>query len=137
MKRRFAMAFTLCLALAVGLVVSSCTKKQVASDGVDPTGVYALVSVDGKQVPASISHDGVTLQVLSGTFIIHADGTCSSKTVFVPPAGTEVAREVTATYTMDGSKMTMEWKGAGKTVGTIQGDTFTMDNEGMLFVYRK
>ena len=49
----------------------------------------------------------------------------------------EVAREVSATYTNEGSKLTMQWHGAGTTTGTIEGSTFTMDNEGMLFVYRK
>ena len=31
----------------------------------------------------------------------------------------------------------MQWKGAGETVGTIQGNTVTMDNDGMVFVYSK
>jgi hypothetical protein len=88
-------------------------------------------------VPASISHEGVELQVRSGSFIINEDGTCNSKTVFVPPSGTEVTREVTATYTRDGSRLTMQWKGAGITEGIVQGDVFTMDNEGMVFVYEK
>jgi len=31
----------------------------------------------------------------------------------------------------------MQWKGAGITTGTIEGSTFTMNNEGMKFVYKK
>ena len=31
----------------------------------------------------------------------------------------------------------MQWEGAGTTTGTAQGDNFTMDNEGMIFVYKK
>lgn len=137
MKRQFTIEFALSFVLAVGLVMSACTKQQIASNDADPTGVYVLVSVNGYRMPASISHEGVTLQVRSGTFTINADGTCSTSTVLVPPSGTEVAREVTATYTKDGSRLTMQWKGAGKTVGTIKDNTFTMDNEGMVFVYRK
>jgi hypothetical protein len=57
--------------------------------------------------------------------------------VFIPPSGDEVIREVPATYTSDGSELTMQWQGAGVTVGTVRGDTFTMDNEGMIFIYRK
>ena len=72
-----------------------------------------------------------------GAVVINADGTCVSKMIFVPPSGTEATREVRATYTKDGSKLTMQWKGAGKTVGTIDGNTFTMENEGMALVYRK
>jgi hypothetical protein len=74
--------------------------------------------------------------VRSGTFTVKADGTCSTKTRFVPPSGSEIAREVSATYTKEGSKLTLQWKGAGTTTGTVEDSTFTMDNEGMLFVYR-
>lgn len=130
-------ALKLCFVLATGLVMCSCAKQGSALKPADFTGVYALVSVDGKPVPANITHDGAALQVRSGTFIINADGTCRTKTAFVPPSGTEIRRDVSATYTRNGSKLTMQWKGAGKTVGTIQGDTFSMDNEGMAFVYRK
>lgn len=137
MKRRYAADFTLCVLVALGLAVGSCKKQEIASDAADVAGVYALVSVNGKPVPTGISHEGVTLQVRSGNFTINGDGTCSSKTVFVSPSGSEVTREVAATYTKDGSKMTMQWEGAGTTVGTIEGNTFTMDNEGIVFVYKK
>ena len=30
----------------------------------------------------------------------------------------------------------MKWQGAGLTTGTVEGITFTMDIEGMLFVYK-
>ena len=103
----------------------------------DVSGLYTLVAVNGNKVPASVSHEGVALQVRSGTFTIKADGTCGTKTTFVPPSGSEVTREVSATYTRDGSKLTIQWQGAGTTTGTIQGNTFTMDNEGMLFTYKR
>jgi hypothetical protein len=104
---------------------------------VDPTGVYTLVTADGKPVPAKISHDGHSLDLLSGIFTIKADGTCSSQTVFVPPSGKEVSREVNATYTQNGPNLTMRWQSAGMTKGTVEGNTFTMNNEGMILVYRK
>ena len=127
----------MCVLLTAGLLLSACKPEAQVAKDVDPTGVYALVSVNGNAVPASVSHDGTALQVRSGTFTIKADGTCGTKTVFVPPSGQEATREVSATYTKEGSKLTMKWQGAGMTTGTIEGNTFTMDNEGMLFVYRK
>ena len=130
-------ALQVCFLLAAGLLLSACNQEAKVASGGDPAGVYALVSVNGSQVPASITHEGTALQVRSGTFTIKADGTCSTKTTFVPPAGAEVAREVNATYTKDGSKLTMQWQGAGTTTGTVTGNTFTMDNEGMVFVYKK
>jgi hypothetical protein len=52
-------------------------------------------------------------------------------------AGRDAAIEVKATYTRDGQKLTMQWQGAGRTIGSVEGDTFTMNNEGMVFAYRK
>ena len=125
------------LLLTTGLLLSACKQEAKVAHAGDPTGVYALATVNGSQVPASVSHEGVTLQVRSGTFTIKSDGTCSTTTIFVPPSGPEAKREVSATYTQDGPQLTMQWNGAGRTTGTIDGNTFTMDNEGMVFVYRK
>jgi hypothetical protein len=140
-KRRFTSAIVLTLrmslVLAAGLLLSACNQEGKVDKPVDPTGVYILASVNGNQVPASVSHDGTPLQVRSGTFTINADGTCSTKTVFVPPSGTETTNEVSATYTREGAKLTMQWKGAGTTTGTVEGNTFSMNNEGMMLVYRK
>ena len=128
------------LTTVVGM--TACSKKQVAAEpnsaeAVNPAGEYVLVSVDGKEVPATVSHSGTELQVISGAFTINADGTCSSTSVFVPPGGSEIERTVAATYVLDGNQMTMKWEGAGMTVGAVEGETFTMNNESMLFVYRR
>lgn len=103
----------------------------------NPVGTYNLVSVDGKQVPCVLQHEGQSPTVKSGSFIINPDGTCSSKVDFSLPSGGHSSREVKATYTRQGSKLTMQWEGAGLTTGTVEGDTFTMNNEGMIFAYRK
>ncbi len=126
-----------CLLLLAGFLFPACTKPESSIRDSDFAGVYRLFSVNGNLLPANIDHEGSALQVRSGTFILNSDSTCSTRTVFVPPSGTEIAREVSATYTKEGSKLTIQWQGAGTTVGTIQGNTFTMDNEGMLLVYKK
>ena len=130
-------ALALCVFFAAALVFSGCKRPPVSGKQSDPTGVYSLATVDGKPVPARVSHDGATLQVISGTFTINDDGTCKSKMVFVPPSGSEVAREVKATYTREDSRLTMKWERAGTTIGTVDGDSFTMNNEGMVLVYRR
>ncbi len=130
-------ALDLVFLLTAGILLSACKQEAKVAAGADPAGVYTLVSVNGNKVPASVAHDGATLQVRSGSFTIKADGTCGTKTVFVPPSGQEVTREVGATFTKEGSKLTMQWQGAGMTIGTIEGNTFTMDNEGMVLVYQK
>jgi hypothetical protein len=121
------------------LIVASAGCKQntrVAAEP-NPVGTYALVSVDEKGVPCTLEHEGHKLAVKSGVFVINADGTCTSKVLFAPPSGGDVTRDVKATYTRQGSKLTMKWEGAGMTSGSVQGDEFTMNNEGMVFAYRK
>lgn len=103
----------------------------------DIAGSYTLVSINGTPLPFTVTHEGPGIQVTSGTFTIRPDGTCATVTAFVMPSGQAQSREVGATYTRDGSRLTMQWQGAGVTTATIDGDTFTMDNEGQLFLYRK
>ena len=127
-----------CLFAVAGLLVlSACQHHSATRSAIDPSGVYTLVSVNGEAVPAGLAHEGATLQIRSGSFTIRADGTCTSRMTFVPPSGPEVTRDVNATYTRDGTTLRMQWEGAGTTVGTVEGNTFTMNNEGMLLVYRK
>ena len=124
------------LPLAV-MVSTGCNPKVKVAADISPVGSFALVSVDGNKVPSPVQHGGPPLTVKSGIFVITADGTCSSTVVFSTPSGGEVIREVKATYTRQGPTLTMKWEGAGTTTGTIDGDTFTMNNEGMIFMYRR
>jgi|ERR1019366_3457595 hypothetical protein len=132
------------LPLLMVLVCAGCKQEsKVAADtktvaaaaaDINPVGTYALVTVDGNKVPCTVQHEGHTMTINSGSFIINAEGTCSSK---MSLEGRESAIEVKATYTREGQKLTMKWQGAGMTIGTIEGNTFTMGNEGMVFVYKK
>ena len=125
------------LPLLAALVWTGCKQETNVAADRQVAGTYALVSVNGNKVPCALQHAGAAMQVKSGTFIIKLDGTCSSKVIFSGPAGGESIREVKAAYASQGSKLTMKWEGAGTTTGTVDGDTFTMNNEGMIFVYRK
>ena len=104
---------------------------------IDPAGVYTLVSLDGKTVPCDISHEGTSMKILSGTFTITADGTCSSAIALTLPNKRDLNKVTKATWTRQGTELTMQWEGAGTTLGTVNGRTFTMTNEGMVFVYQK
>ena len=125
------------LPLFMVLLCVGCRQEATVAADIDPAGTYTLVSVDGNEVPATVEHDGRTLTVKSGIFIINADGTCSSEVGFSVASGDVANRVVKATYTREGSELTMRWEGAGVTQGTVEGDTFTMNNEGMIFAYRK
>ena len=116
-------------------------RKQAASVRMkEMAGVYSLVTINGKKVPASIDHEGSLLQIRSGSFTIAADGKCSSRMSFVPPSRPETTLDRAATYNLAGQNLNMlnmQWEGAGTTTGTVEGNTFTMQNEGMVSVYRK
>jgi hypothetical protein len=109
----------------------------VARTKADVSGVYTLVTVNGMKLPATVSHESAGLQIRAGSFTIRADGQCISRMTFVPPSGQETTLERNATYTREGGKLTMQWQGAGRTIGTVEGNTFTMENESMVFAFKK
>jgi hypothetical protein len=119
------------------LALAGCKAATPVDAGPDVIGVYTLVSADSKSVPCSLDHEGATELLKSGSFTINADGTCLSQTTFSVPPNKEIHREVKATYTQNGAELTMRWQGAGTTKGQLHGTEFTMNNEGMLFAYRK
>ena len=128
----------LCLLTATLLLAATgCKPGADANANPDPTGIYTLVSVDGKNVPCDLTHEGVTLTVKSGVFTITADGHCRSQMNFSVPQRGDMSREVKATYTRQGAELTMQWEGAGMTLGNVHSNTFTMTNEDMVLAYRK
>ena len=100
-------------------------------------GTYALATVDGRELPATVLHGETSMVVHSGIFRINRDGTCSSKIVLSPYARAAITREVNATYTRDGASLNMQWSGAGKTRGKLDGKNFEMMNEGIVYCYRR
>jgi hypothetical protein len=44
---------------------------------------------------------------------------------------------LSATYTRDGSTLNLKWEDGATTTGSLDGNKFTTDNEGMTFVYQK
>ncbi len=125
--------------LACVCCLASCTPTDVdGPEKNDPVGVYTLISVNDLTLPATVSHGDHEVKVQSGAFTIDGNGICTCKTVFGPPSGNkEITREVNATYTQKGATLNMTWQGAGKTRGVVEGDTFTMNNEGMMFRYQR
>ncbi|MGH7992177.1 MAG: hypothetical protein ACREDQ_01560, partial [Limisphaerales bacterium] len=50
------------------LAWTGCKNEAGRNANIDPTGVYALVSVDGKSLPCSLFHEGASPTVKSGVF---------------------------------------------------------------------
>ena len=132
-----AVNITLSLLAVLGLFAFTGCQKEIRPVVIDPTGIYNLVSVDGKTVPCALTHEGMTPTIKSGMFTINTNGSCTSLITFSVPERGDMRREVKASYTLNGAELTMRWEGAGMTKGQIQGNQFTMTNEGMIFSYRK
>jgi hypothetical protein len=125
------------LALLLLLALTGCKNTASTNAEIHPAGVYTLVSVDGKSVPCDLTHEGASPTIKSGVFTVNADGTCRSLITFALPERGDMSREVKATYTRAGAELTMRWEGAGTTKGQLNGNQFTMNNEGMIFSYQK
>ena len=129
------------LATCLLLLLTGCKQKTAAnvapSPTPDPTGVYALVSVDGQPVPCNINHEGTAMTVQSGSYAITAYGRCTCIMVISVGSRKDMTVVTHASFQQAGAELTMTWEGAGTTTGKLTGNTFTMDNEGMAFAYRK
>ena len=109
-----------------------------AETSTDATGTYNLVSIEGNAIPYAPMHLGRRQpQVVAGTITLHEGGTFASTMQYANEAGRTMSRAFSGTYSFDGAEFVLSWTGAGRTKATLEEDTFTMNNEGMLFVYEK
>ena len=125
------------LALLLLCAPSSGRAQTADKAAANPAGIYLLVSVDGKTVPCTIKHEGHDMSVHSGTFTITTNGQITSVMTFSVGDKKNLRVETRATYTVKNSELTMKWQNTGTTKGRIAGQTLTMTNEGMAYVYKK
>ena len=137
-KNLNSVGFSFCLALlGIGLCVSGCQQQPAETKVADPAGTYMLATIDGNKLPCKPAHEGGAPEVKSGSITLNTDGTFTSTMSYGSPDGKTGSRDFSGTYTREGKRFTLQWKGAGTTTADLEGDTFTMNNEGMLFAYRR
>jgi hypothetical protein len=125
------------LAVCLLWLLTGCKHETAAIPGPNPAGEYALISMDGQAAPCTINHGGTAMKVRSGSITLTADGQATSR-MTVSVGGhkdTVIVRD--ANFTQSGTNLTLRWKNAGRTIGNLAGNTFTMNNEGMTLVYQK
>src|SRR5215475_14274225 len=118
--------------LITGFFLAGC-RNQGGSNASSYAGTYTLATINGQKLPCTPPHEGGAPEVRAGTLTLNADGTFKSAMSYAMPSGKLASRDFSGTYTSDGPRLRLKWKGAGTTVATINGNTFTMDNEGVLF----
>jgi hypothetical protein len=128
----------LILALAIlSSLLPGCGKNAGPANSSDPTGTYTLATIDGKKLPFTPHLGAPAPEFRSGAITLEADGTFTSKMNYRLPEGKETTRTSTGGYTKEGSSLKLQWKGAGVTTATLEGNTLTIDDEGLRCAYRK
>lgn len=121
----------------VAVLAGGCGNVTPDSTNSVPAGTYRLIQVNDHPLPYTVPHEGRMPTIQSGKFTFAADGSCLSQVRFSLPQGGETERTVRATYTRRGAEFILKWEGAGVNTGTLNSNTFTMNNEGMIFRYVK
>jgi hypothetical protein len=124
--------------LFIGLFLPACRQgTTVVSTNPEPAGTYALVSINGNKLPYTPPHEGGAPEVQSSAMTLKADGTFTSTVTYGMPGGKSSSHDFSGTFTCEDTRLTLRWNGAGLTILKLEGNSFTMDNEGILFTYRK
>ena len=127
-------------ALLVSFVVLSCSDGTGPSRGV--VGTWRLQTVDGQPLPFTLPEEGVVKFDLTGeTMTLVASGRMTMVTEFrVTDGGNVFAESVpdAGSYSVNGSKVAFKFDSDGSTpTATVNGDTMTLDDIGLTFVYRR
>ncbi len=134
------------IGLAAALVLCSASVARAQGAQKSIAGMYQLVTVDGHAIPFTPVHPdappnaGPGPEVLASTMIMRPDGSFVMAMSYRLPPGREPlfrAMPLTGRWTGEGGAYVGNWDGAGRTPLTLSGDTLTMNNEGMLFAYKK
>ena len=121
------------LFVAVALALAAC-----GGEGGDPTGTYDMVSIDGNALPYAPAHQGQKgPEIVAGSLTLNADGTFAFSMGYRLPGGATQSSDLKGTYTLEGSEFLLKWEGAGMTRGEWEGDTFSFNNEGMVFAFER
>jgi hypothetical protein len=116
----------------------ACTSTPKAAGRSQIAGTYDLTTVDGHAIPFAPMHGGRQAPlVVSGTLTLNADHTFDSSMSYGNASGVTWSKDFEGTYSGQSGQYVLKWEGAGKTSVKIDGATLTMNNEGMLFIYRK
>ena len=107
--------------LALGLCLPACQKASSTAQPSDHTGTYTLVTINGNKLPFTPPHEGGAPEVESGSITLQADGTFTSAMSYGPPEAKIPSRDFSGTYTRDGSRFSLQWKGAGTNTATLEG----------------
>lgn len=124
-------------------LVGSCGGGGSSPSAPSPTtgaevGTYALLSLNGIALPTSISEGSIQIEVTSGALTIGVGNTVRTSTTFRPgPGAAPVTNEVSGTYSIQGSTLSISYSNGGRSTATLNGGALQMVNEGVTWLYRR
>ena len=127
--------FALVLAVACGK--DSSTQPTMAS----VAGSWVLTSVNGASLPAVISQTGTAkVEMVSNVVTAMAAGAYTDVyqvRTTINGQSTTTTTTVTGTFSVSGTSVTLHSSTGGSSAGTIAGNTFTMNQDGLVLVFTK
>lgn len=129
-------------AIAVLGVTAACGG---GDDGVNEpasiAGTYNLETLDGQSPPVVVLDEpGFKLEILSGNFVLAANGTFTTNVVFrlTDESGPSTESEsFSGTYTVSGSTVTFNYSDGDTDSATLAGNTLTFSDGSSTAVFRK
>jgi hypothetical protein len=132
-------------ALVLAATLAACGGGDKDSTG--PTGnaavvgTYTLRTANGQPLPTTVTAEGLTVTVKSGSVALNADGSCSHRLeVSTVIGGTPINDTTTyfCTYPVNGNNVVATDTDDGAvTAGTVSGTTLTVAEEGISLVYQR
>ena len=131
------------LSLALALAIVGCGSDSSS----EPTtasvaGTWSLQSVNGGALPFILSASNPKIELLSNVVNVSANGTWTSTTQTRTTIGTQAPTTASSTqsgtYTLSGSAVSIRsTDGSTVQAGTVSGNTLTLAQTGLVFIYQK
>jgi hypothetical protein len=119
------------------LVLPGCRKTESPAKAPDPTGTYTLATINGSQLPFTVSTAAGGLEFQASTITLQPDKSFTSTMTCRMPRGEVSTRDSSGRYTTEGAVLKLDWSGARFATGVLVSNTLTIDDEGMRCMYRK
>lgn len=134
--------FTKMAAIAVlGLAAAACGGDDGINEPASIAGTYVLKTIDGQTPPVVVVDEpGLKLEVVSGNFVLAANGSFSTTVVLRITENNQVSTEsesFTGTYTVTGSTVNFTYSDGETDSATLAGETLTFSEDGSTVVFRK
>lgn len=129
------------LSLALALAIVGCGSDSSSEPtNASVAGTWSLVSVNGAALPFILSASP-KIELLSSVVTVASNGTFTSSTQTRTTIGTQATTSTSTqsgTYTLSGSAVAIRsTDGSTVQAGSVSGNTLTLAQTGLVFVYQK